>query len=66
MMNPHTLHIQKREIVDLQKTKDKYKPEKKNLGPFNLIKKCLSTKVFVIVEQSSSPITAKSADGVVI
>jgi len=39
---------------------------KKNLELFNLITKCLTTKVFVKVDQNWSPTTAKAARGVVI
>ena len=65
MMNLQPEHIQRQEIVDIRKIENKYK-QKKNLGPFNLIKKCLSREVAVIVDQSWLPITAKSAHEVVI
>jgi len=48
MMN---LPPQKKEAVGLQKFNKKCKPTK-NLGPFNFIKKYLSTKVTVVVDQS--------------
>jgi len=52
MMNYQPQHFQKREIGDIQKMKYKYKSNKKNLEPFNLIKKYPCTKIAVIVEQS--------------
>jgi len=55
MMNPRTQNIQKQEIVVEHKIENihylKYNPEL-NLGPFNLIKKCLHIKIAVIVKQS--------------
>ena len=56
MMNSQPQHIQKRRTVDLQIIQYKYKSKKKS-EPFNLIEKCPSTKVFVLVDQSWSPIT---------
>jgi len=65
MMNPWPRNAQKRGIVVMPKVQNKYKPEP-NLGPFNVIKKCLCTRIAVIIDQSWTPITAKSAHGVVI
>ena len=65
MMNSQPQHIQKREIVDLQIIEYKYKSKKKNLEPFNLIEKCPSKKVFVIIDQGWASLTANSAHGVV-
>ena len=53
------------EIVVVPKVKNKNKPEP-NLGPFNLITKCFCRKIAVIVEQSRTPIIAKSAQEFVI
>jgi len=51
MMNPGPQNIQKREIVVVHIAKNKYKSPS-NLGPFNLIEKCLGRNMAVIVEQS--------------
>jgi len=50
-MNPQPKHIQKREIVDIQKIKYKYILNK-NLEIFNFITKCPCRKIALLVEQS--------------
>jgi len=61
--------MKKREIVEIQKIKYKYKSKKQSLNYSIKIKNhrwCSSTKIPVIVEQSWTPITAKSARELVI